>query len=98
MFPSSWRKLYKGNWSEPAIGGMADSLGTIGSSVGYWRAGRKVIALDLDPWFGGIKLSLSSDYKNFFTLKDPLVPFVKNDWDRNLIGKSTDLIAYVGVV
>ncbi len=74
MFPSSWRKLYKGNWSEPAIGGMADSLGTIGSSVGYWRAGRKVIALDLDPWFGGIKLSLSSDYKNFFTLKDPLVP------------------------
>ncbi|MCO2343425.1 hypothetical protein FA363_30085, partial [Pseudomonas aeruginosa] len=58
----------------------------------------EVIALDLDPWFGGIKLSLSSDYKNFFTLKDPLVPFVKNDWDRNLIGKSTDLIAYVGVV
>ncbi|RPN95878.1 hypothetical protein [Pseudomonas aeruginosa] len=98
MFPSSWRKLYKGNWSEPAIGGMADSFGAIGSSVGYWRAGRKVIALDLDPWFGGIKLSLSSDYKNFFTLKDPLVPFVKNDWDRNLIGESTDLIAYVGVV
>ncbi|WAG76795.1 hypothetical protein LMK08_15560 [Metapseudomonas furukawaii] len=98
MSPGSWKKFSRGQWGSPGVYGDADSLGVVGHSVGYLRPHKMVFLLDLDPWFGGVKMSLSSDYVNFKLLSDPLIPFSESNWNRERIGQKSDLVAYVGVV
>ncbi|HFT8169522.1 TPA: hypothetical protein ACU9Z1_005924 [Pseudomonas aeruginosa] len=97
MNPASWKKLSGGLWASPGIAGNADSVGKYGYSAGYLRPYKRVFLLDADPWFGGVKMSMSSDYVNFSEVSEPLIPFTENNWDRVTVGRDSDLIAYLGV-
>jgi hypothetical protein len=34
--PGNWQKYYQGSWSEPGIGGRADTIVTTGPGTGLW--------------------------------------------------------------
>lgn len=89
--PTDWRKYYEGAWSEPGLGGKASAIGFIGTGAGYLQEQGWVAAVATDPWFGGLRLSLSQDKVTFVDLDEPLLTIDGSDWDRPA---ETDLIAY----
>lgn len=93
--PKVWRKYYEGEWSEPGLGGKATDIGFVGIGTGYLKQPRWVAAVATDPWFGGLRLSLSEDKVTFIDLKEPLVAIDGSDWDRPA---DTDLMAYATVI
>jgi hypothetical protein len=89
--PADWRKFYDGAWREPGLGGNATAIGFIGPGAGFLAEHGWVAAITTDPWFGGVRLSLSADKVTFADLKDPLITIDGSDWDRPA---ATDLVAY----
>jgi hypothetical protein len=89
--PTDWRKYYEGAWSEPGLGGKATAIGFIGPGIGYLQEPRWVAAVATDPWFGGVRLSLSKDKVSFVDLEEPLLTIDGSEWNRPA---DTDLIAY----
>ncbi len=89
--PTAWRKYFEGGWSEPGLDGKATDIGFIGTGAGYLREQGWVAAVATDPWFGGVRLSLSADKVSFLDLDEPLLPIDGSDWDRPA---ETDLVAY----
>jgi len=89
--PTSWHKFYEGTWREPGLGGNATAIGFIGPGIGYMPQPGWVAAVTVDPWFGGVRLSLSADKVSFVDLGQPLVTIDGSDWHRPA---ETDLIAY----
>jgi hypothetical protein len=89
--PTDWHKYYEGGWSEPGLGGRATAIGFLGPGAGYLRKPGWVAAVATDPWFGGVRLSLSSDKVSFADLDEPLLTIDGSDWNRPA---DTDLIAY----
>lgn len=89
--PTHWRKYYGGAWSEPGLGGKATAIGFVGTGAGYLQPPGWVAAVATDPWFGGLRLSLSKDKVSFVDLKEPLLTIDGAEWDRPA---DTDLIAY----
>lgn len=90
--PTNWHKYYEGAWSEPGLGGRATAVGFLGPGVGYLPEQGWVAAIATDPWFGGLRLSLSEDKVSFIDLKEPLVTIDGSDWNRPA---DTGLLAYV---
>ncbi|WIY54031.1 hypothetical protein O9Z70_05750 [Devosia sp. YIM 151766] len=88
---TDWRKYHEGAWSEPGLGGQATAIGFVGPGVGYLRDRGWVAALTTDPWFGGLRLSLSTDKVSFLDLEEPLLAIDGSEWDRPA---NTDLVAY----
>ena len=93
--PTEWRKYFEGGWTEPGLGGKATAVGFIGIGTGYLKAPGWVAAVATDPWFAGLRLSLSKDKATFVDLKEPLLPIDGSDWARPA---ATDLIAYTTVL
>lgn len=93
--PTEWHKFYDGRWDEPGLDGQATAIGFLGPGAGYLRAHGAVATLTNDPWFGGLRLSLSQDKTTFFDIEEPLIPVDGSDWDRPA---ATDLIAYITVL
>lgn len=93
--PTNWRKYFDGKWSEPGLGGQATAIGFLGPGSGYLKQPGWVAAIATDPWFGGVRLSLSSDKVSFVDLDEPLAPIDGSDWARPA---ATDLVAYGTVI
>jgi hypothetical protein len=93
--PTEWHKFYEGGWTEPGLGGKATAIGFVGIGTGYLKEPGWVAAVATDPWFGGLRLSLSKDKATFADLKEPLLPIDGSDWHRPA---ATDLIAYTTVL
>jgi hypothetical protein len=89
--PTEWRKYFEGGWSEPGLDGKATDIGFIGTGAGYLQEQGWVAAVATDPWFGGVRLSLSEDKVSFSDLDEPLLPIDGSDWNRPA---ETDLVAY----
>ena len=93
--PTDWRKYHQGEWTEPGLGGAATDVGFIGTGAGYLEAHDWVAAVATDPWFGGLRLSLSKDKIGFVDLDEPLVPIDGAEWDRPA---PSDLSAYASIL
>jgi len=93
--PTEWRKYFEGGWTEPGLGGKATDIGFVGIGTGYLKEPGWVAAVATDPWFGGLRLSLSGDKVTFVDVKEPLLPIDGSDWARPA---ATDLIAYTTVL
>ena len=93
--PTDWYKYYEGGWSEPGLGGQASDIGFVGTGAGYLEGLDWVAAVATDPWFGGLRLSLSQDKVTFVDLDEPLLTIDGAAWDRPA---DTDLVAYAGIV
>ena len=93
--PTDWHKYYEGAWSEPGLGGKASAIGFLGPGAGYMLEPGWAAAVATDPWFGGLRLSLSTDKVSFVDLDEPLLTIDGSDWDRPA---DTDLIAYGTIV
>ena len=93
--PTDWHKYYEGGWSEPGLGGQASDIGFVGTGAGYLEEPGWVAAVATDPWFGGLRLSLSQDKVTFVDLDEPLLTIDGAEWDRPA---DTDLVAYAGIV
>jgi hypothetical protein len=89
--PTAWRKYYEGAWSEPGLDGKATAIGFVGTGAGYLQGPGLVAAVATDPWFGGLRLSLSQDKVSFVDLDEPLLTIDGSEWNRPA---DTDLIAY----
>jgi len=88
---TNWHKYYEGGWTEPGLGGKATAIGFLGPGAGYLLNDGWVAAVATDPWFGGVRLSLSADKISFVDLDEPLLTIDGSNWDRPA---ETDLIAY----
>lgn len=93
--PTAWRKYYEGAWNEPGLGGKATAIGFVGIGTGYLQELGRVAAVATDPWFGGVRLSLSQDKVSFVDLKEPLLTIDGSDWHRPV---ATDLVAYTTIL
>jgi hypothetical protein len=93
--PGAWRKYRDGAWSEPGLGGAASAIGFLGTSPAYLKDFGRVATIVNDPWFGGLRLSLSADKVHFESLKEPLLPVDGAEWNRPA---PTDLIAYLSLI
>lgn len=93
--PTDWHKYYEGGWSEPGLGGQASDIGFVGTGAGYLEEPGWVAAVATDPWFGGLRLSLSQDKVTFVDLDEPLLTIDGAEWDRPA---DSDLVAYAGIV
>ncbi|MCR6672915.1 hypothetical protein [Devosia ginsengisoli] len=93
--PTDWHKYYEGGWSEPGLGGRATDIGFVGTGAGYLREQGLVAAVATDPWFGGVRLSLSRDKLTFTDLAEPLLTIDGSDWNRPA---DTDLVAYATIM
>lgn len=93
--PTAWYKYQDGDWSEPGLGGEATAIGFLGPSAGYLQEFDAVAILTADPWFGGVRLSLSRDKVTFADLDEPLLSIDGSDWERPA---ATDLIAYESIL
>ena len=93
--PTDWHKYYEGGWSEPGLGGQASDIGFVGTGAGYLEEPGWVAAVATDPWFGGLRLSLSRDKVTFVDLDEPLLTIDGAEWDRPA---DTDLVAYASIV
>ncbi|SEQ56882.1 hypothetical protein SAMN05428969_3527 [Devosia sp. YR412] len=89
--PTVWHKYFEGGWTEPGLGGQSTDIGFVGIGTGYLRDHSWVAAVATDPWFGGLRLSLSADKVSFVDLKEPLLTIDGSDWNRPA---DSDLIAY----
>lgn len=89
--PTEWRKYFEGRWDEPGLGGQATAIGFVGTGAGYLQEPGWVAAVATDPWFGGVRLSLSADKVTFVDLDEPLLTIDGSDWNRPA---ATDLISY----
>ena len=89
--PTEWRKYFEGGWSEAGLDGKATAIGFVGTGAGYLQERGWVAAVATDPWFGGVRLSLSGDKVSFVDLDEPLLAIDGSDWNRPA---DTDLIAY----
>ena len=89
--PTDWHKFYNGAWDEPGLGGQATAIGFLGPGAAYVRQPGWVATVATDPWFGGVRLSLSADKVSFVDLKEPLLTIDGAQWERPA---DTDLIAY----
>lgn len=93
--PTDWRKYYEGTWDEPGLGGRATAIGFVGIGTGYLNEPGWVAAVATDPWFGGLRLSLSTDKVSFVDLDEPLLTIDGSDWNRPA---DTDLISYASLL
>lgn len=93
--PTEWHKFFEGSWTEPGLDGEATAIGFIGTGVGYLSDFGAIASVATDPWFGGLRLSLSTDKISFIDLKEPLLPIDGSDWNRPA---DTDLIAYSSIL
>lgn len=93
--PTDWHKYYEGGWSEPGLGGAATAIGFIGTGAGYLAQFGAVASVVTDPWFGGLRLSLSKDKIAFVDLKEPLIPIDGAEWARPA---DSALLAYVSIL
>lgn len=89
--PANWLKYFEGDWTEPGLDGAATDIGFVGTGAGFLRDYGWIGAVSTDPWFGGVRLALSTDKINFVDLNEPLLTIDDSDWDRPA---DTDLIAY----
>ncbi|WP_375597673.1 hypothetical protein [Devosia sp. Naph2] len=92
---TDWRKYHEGAWREPGLGGAATDIGFVGTGAGYLVDEGWIAAVATDPWFGGLRLSLSPDMVNFVDLDEPLVPIDAAEWSRPA---PTDLSVYASLV
>lgn len=93
--PTHWWKYHDGAWNEPGLGGRATAIGYLGPSAGYLQDWGWVATITADPWFAGLRLSLSADKTSFVDLATPLLPIDGSDWERPA---DTDLIAYATIL
>jgi hypothetical protein len=93
--PTEWRKYHEGTWSEPGLGGQATAIGFLGPSAGYLQPLGAVAAVTSDPWFGGLRLSLSKDKVSFVDLEEPLIPVDGVEWSRPA---DTALLVYASIL
>ena len=93
--PGNWRKYHEGGWREDGIGGAATALGFIGKSAALFKDFDAVATVVADPWFGGLRLSLSADKVTFTDLDEPLLPLDGVDWNRPA---ESALIAYASML
>jgi hypothetical protein len=92
---TEWRKFFEGYWLEPGLGGRATDIGFVGTGAGYLLEPGWVAAVATDPWFEGLRLSVSADKVTFLDLPEPLLPIDGSDWDRPA---DTDLSAYATIL
>lgn len=88
----NWHKYFEGTWNEPGLGGAATAIGFIGPGAAYFPSLGWVATVASDPWFGGLRLSLSTNKVSFVDLKEPLVTIDGAEWERPA---DTGLLAYV---
>lgn len=93
--PTNWLKYHEGSFSEPGLGGAATDIGFVGTGAGYLEDFGLVAAIATDPWFGGLRLSLSEDKVTFADLDEPLLPIDGSDWNRPA---DTDLMSYATII
>ncbi len=93
--PTDWHKYFDGGWNEPGLRGNATAIGFLGPGAGYLREHGWVATVTADPWFNGVRLSLSTDKVAFADLDEPFVPIEGSEWNRPA---DTSLIAYTTVL
>lgn len=93
--PTVWHKFYQDSWTEPGLDGKATAIGFLGPGAGYLLQYGLVATVTNDPWFGGLRLSLSADKVSFADIEEPLVAVDGSDWNRPA---DTDLVAYITIV
>lgn len=90
-----WRKYFEGGWDEPGLTGAATAIGFLGPGAAYLESQGWIAAVATDPWFNGVRLSLSADKVSFVDFDEPLVPIDGADWNRPA---DTGLVAYVNLL
>ncbi len=93
--PGMWLKYFQGTWSQPGVGGQAESLGFIGPAAGRWTSQDQILTLVPDKWSDGLKLSFARDKVSFVSLAEPLIHLDDVNWARPA---PTELIAYVSLL
>ncbi|QQR40901.1 hypothetical protein [Devosia rhizoryzae] len=93
--PTDWRKYFEGSWTEPGLDGHATDIGFVGTGAGYLRDFDLVAAVANDPWFGGVRLSLSRDKLEFADVAEPILPVDGTEWERPA---KTELVGYSTIV
>ena len=93
--PTDWRKYYLGDWTEPGLGGRATAIGFLGPGASYLHEHGWVATVTNDPWFGGLRLSLSEDKVTFADLDEPILALDGSNWNRPA---DTDLVAYITLI
>ncbi len=93
--PGGWHKFRDGRWDEPALGGDATAIGFQGVASGYLKDIGRIALVVADPWFKGVRLSLSADKAHFTDLKEPLLPLDAVEWQRPA---PSDLVAYLSLL
>jgi hypothetical protein len=89
--PTQWLKYREGAFSEPGLDGAATDIGFVGTATAYLPELGLVAAVATDPWFEGLRLSLSADKLAFVDLDEPLIAIDGSNWERPA---PTDLVAY----
>ncbi len=90
-----WHKYHEGDWTEPGLGGKATAIGFVGPGAAYFEELGWLATVTIDPWFGGVRLSLARDKVSFVDLDEPLLTIDGAEWQRPA---ATDLIAYASVI
>jgi len=80
--PTVWQKYYQGAWSEPGLGGNATAIGFFGPGAAYIPVHDWVATVTPDPWFEGVRMSLSTDKISFVDMRDPLIAIDGSEWAR----------------
>ncbi len=93
--PGNWRKYLDGQFSSDALGGDATAIGFLGTGSGYLRDLGRIATVTVDPWFRGLRLSLSADGVTFTDFAVPLLPVDAADWQRPA---PTGLMAYATLI
>lgn len=93
--PLDWHKYYNGTWDEPGLGGNASAIGFIGTAAAYLREQQLVATVTPDPWFEGVRLSVSADKVTFEDFPAPLLVIDDSDWERPA---ETELVAYTALL
>lgn len=92
--PTDWHKYLDGAWTEPGLGGNATAIGFLGTGAAFLMPDL-IATIAVDPWFGGLRLSLSADKVQFTDLAEPILPIDGADWNRPA---DTALLAYVSML
>jgi hypothetical protein len=93
--PGNWKKYLAGQWTSPGLGGDATAVGGFGIAAARWTDNDNVVLLGIDPSWGGLKVSFSSDKTSFRTMLDPVIHLDDANWARPA---PSELIAYTSMM
>lgn len=95
--PGTWKKLYRGSFDEPGLGGYTDAVPDLGGMIAMYNLGPSQILGVGYSTPGGFDVAVSDDALNFTRVSDPLVLSDASEWAHRAAA-SGELLAYPSLV